>query len=157
VRKAVLLTAHGRVDPVTKTLSTGESEIYDNNVKLPASYLAAVPAIMNLSPATLRDDRQAQDWLAIFEFAGGPQTPGIRAQMDLSDFPNRLDAYRAITVPVLAVGYADDRVIAPHLSKEVADAIPGAQYAEIADAGHYGNLERPEAVNKVILDYLSQG
>ncbi|MCW4351904.1 alpha/beta hydrolase [Hoyosella sp. YIM 151337] len=154
VKKAVLLTAHARVDPVIKSLSQGEREIYDNNVTLPPAYHAAVNAIMNLSPATLREDQRAQDWLAIIEYSSGATSPGVRAQMGLADFPSRLGAYRAITVPVLAVGYLDDRLIPPHLAKEVADAIPGARYAEVADAGHYGALERPEEVNELIIDFL---
>ena len=46
-------------------------------------------------------------------------------------------------------------MIPAYLSKEVADAIPGAVYQEIPDTGHYGYLERPEAVNKVVLDFLA--
>ena len=68
---------------------------------------------------------------------------------------DRRAAYRAITVPCLAVGFADDRMIPAYLSKEVADAIPNAVYEEIPDAGHYGYLEQPEAVNKVVLDFLA--
>ncbi|AEF38921.1 alpha/beta fold hydrolase [Hoyosella subflava] len=155
VKKAVLLTAHGRMDPVIRSLSQGEREIYDKNVSLPPSYQAAVNAIMNLSPATLRDDQNALDWLAIIEYSTGPASAGVRAQMGLSDFPSRVDAYRSITVPVLAVGYLDDRLIPPHLAREVADAIPGARYAEVRDAGHYGALEQPGRVNSLILEFLS--
>lgn len=155
VKKAVLLTAHGRMDPVIKALSQGEREIYDNKVKLPTAYQSAVNAIMNLSPATLRDDQSAQDWLAIIEYSMGSTTAGVRAQMGVSDFPNRLADYRKISAPVLAVGYRDDHLIPPYLAKEVADAIPGARYEEVADAGHYGALEQPERVNNLIIDFLS--
>jgi pimeloyl-ACP methyl ester carboxylesterase len=154
VRKAVGLTAHGRAEPVIRMLTQGERELHDKKVELPAAYHAATMAILNLSPATLKSEQQAQDWLAILEYSGTATTPGMRAQMDVAEFPNRLTAYAAITVPFLAVGYADDRLIPPHLSREVADAIPGGQYAEVADAGHYGGLEQPEAVNKLIIDFL---
>lgn len=154
VRKAVLLTAYGRVDPLMSVLARGENAVYDQRLALPPAYLAAVTALMNLSPATLRDEAAAQDWLAIIEHSSGPMTPGVRAQNALSEFPNRLAAYRAITTPTLAVGYADDRLVPPYLAREVADAIPGAQYREVADVGHFGALERPEAVNALILEFL---
>ncbi|MBD8506381.1 alpha/beta fold hydrolase [Hoyosella sp. G463] len=154
VRSAVLLTAHGRVDPVIKALSRGEAELHDRGIELPAAYFSAVNAIMNLSPATLRKDMDAADWLAIIEYSHAPATAGVRAQIALSEFPDRLGAYRAITTPVLAVGYQDDRLIPPHLAREVANAIPGARYLEVPDAGHYGALERPDAVNKILLEWL---
>lgn len=59
-----------------------------------------------------------------------------------------------MSVPCLSVGFADDRMIPAYLGKELADAIPGARYVEIADAGHYGYLERPEAVNAELLGFL---
>jgi len=40
-------------------------------------------------------------------------------------------------------------MIPPYLSREVADVIPGARYLEVPDAGHFGYLERPDAVNKI--------
>ena len=46
-------------------------------------------------------------------------------------------------------------MIPSYLSREVADAIPNARYEEIPDAGHYGYLERPEAVNKLLSDFLA--
>jgi len=39
-----------------------------------------VTAVMNLSPATMADPHASRDWLDLFEFTGGPVTPGIRAQ-----------------------------------------------------------------------------
>ncbi|MGB3373042.1 MAG: alpha/beta hydrolase, partial [Rhodococcus sp. (in: high G+C Gram-positive bacteria)] len=41
-----------------------------------------------------------------------------------------------------------------YLSAELAKAIPDAQYVEIPDVGHYGYLERPEAINEAVLTFL---
>ena len=54
------------------------------------------------------------------------------------------------------LGFADDVVTPPYLGKEVADAIPGAKYQQIADTGHLGFLERPEVVNTAILDFFTE-
>ncbi len=155
VRKAVFMAGHGRLDQFQKTLSLGEHDLDAGGVHLPPKYEAAVTAVMNLSPATMADPNTARDWLDIFEFTGGPVTPGIRAQRKMDHDFDRVAAYRAITVPCLAIGFADDRMIPPYLTREIAEVIPGARYEEIPDAGHYGYLERPEIVNKALLDFFA--
>lgn len=154
VSRVVLLATAGRDDPLQLALSRGERALHDQGVALPPEYHAAVSAVLNLSPATLRDPVAARDWLDVLEYAGPAAGKGVRAQLELDDFGDRLAAYRDITVPCLVVGFADDRVLPPHLAREVADAIPGARYEEVADAGHYGFLERPEAVNRLVVDFL---
>ncbi|MFI6171359.1 alpha/beta fold hydrolase [Nocardia sp. NPDC051052] len=155
VRKAVFMAGHGRLDQFQKTLSLGEHQLDASGVKLPEKYEAAITAVMNLSPATLAEPNSARDWLDLFEFTGGPVPPGIRAQRRMDHDFDRVQAYRAITVPCLAVGFADDRMIPPYLSREVAEVIPGARYQEVPDAGHFGYLERPETVNKILLDFFA--
>jgi pimeloyl-ACP methyl ester carboxylesterase len=82
-------------------------------------------------------------------------TPGLRAQLAVAPETNRLPAYRQIAVPVQVIGFADDVVLPPHLSKEVADAIPLGRYLEIPDAGHLGFIERPDAVNAAMLEFFA--
>ncbi|QBS42704.1 alpha/beta fold hydrolase [Nocardia sp. CS682] len=155
VRKAVFMAGHGRLDQFQKTLSLGEHQLDASGVRLPEKYEAAITAVMNLSPATMADANAARDWLDLFEFTGGPVTPGIRAQRRMDHDFERVQAYRAIAVPCLAVGFADDRMIPPYLTREIAEVIPGARYQEVPDAGHFGYLERPETVNKILLDFFA--
>lgn len=154
VSRAVMLATAGRNDPVQSALSQGERTLHDKGITLPGRYHAAVSAILNLSPATLRDPVAVRDWLDVFEYTGSAISAGVRAQMQMNEFEPRLEAYAAITVPCLVVGFADDRVLPPHLAREVASAIPGARYEEVADAGHYGFLERPAEVNRLLVDFL---
>ncbi|MGI5340808.1 alpha/beta fold hydrolase [Streptomyces sp. CA-181903] len=63
--------------------------------------------------------------------------------------------YARITTPVLVVGFADDVLAPAPLGREVAEAIPGARYEQLPDTGHLGFLERPEAFNSVLLDFLA--
>lgn len=156
VRKAVFLAAHGRRDTLQKTLSEGERELDRKGITLPTEYRAAITAVLNLSPASMVDQMAAQDWLDIFAFSKADTTPGVRAQRNLDDFGDRLAAYGRITVPCLSVGFADDRLVPANLAAEVGKAIPGAEYLELPDCGHYGYLERPEAVNAAILDFLKR-
>jgi pimeloyl-ACP methyl ester carboxylesterase len=157
VKRAVALAAHARFDPVRQAMTRGEIALADDPRPLPDDYRAAVSALHYLSPATLRDPRRAQDWLDMLTFGDGRITAGHRAQLQVSEgLQDRRQAYGAITVPLLAVGFADDAAIPPYLAQEVAEVIPHAQYAEIPDAGHYGYLEQPGPVNRLIVDYLNQ-
>ncbi|HWO65100.1 MAG TPA: alpha/beta fold hydrolase [Umezawaea sp.] len=155
VSHAALLATYGRPDPVRTSLSLGERELHDAGVKLPPKFHAAFSALRYLSPATLADPVTAKDWLELFEYGGSSVGAGVRAQMALNDFTDRLADYRRITVPCLVVGFTDDRTLPPHLAREVADAIPGARYAEVADAGHLGYLEKPAEVNRLLLDFFA--
>ncbi|GAA2257437.1 alpha/beta fold hydrolase [Streptomyces amakusaensis] len=155
VTHAVAMAAHARLDAAALVLNQGKKALYDEKVVLPPAYHAAVYALQSLSPATLRDPLAARDWLEMFEISGSATGPGTRAQLDLSDFEDRRAAYRAITVPTLVIGFADDTTIPCYLSREVAEAIPAARYEEIPDTGHLGYLERPETVNRVMLDFLA--
>lgn len=86
----------------------------------------------------------------------GENTPGLRCQLDVAPLTNRLPAYANITAPVLVIGFGDDVVTPAHLSREVAEAIPGARYLEIPDAGHLGFIEKPDQVNKAALEFLAE-
>lgn len=158
VRRVVALAAHARIDAAGQRRILGEQQLFDRSIRLPTPYEAAVDALLNLSPATLRDEAKVADWLAMLEFAAGSTSSGERGQLGATvRIGDRREAYRAITRPLLAVGFADDLMIPTYLSREVADAVPGASYAEVADAGHFGYLEQPDAVNRLILDFLAEG
>ncbi|MFI2336747.1 alpha/beta fold hydrolase [Nocardia rhamnosiphila] len=153
--KAVMFAATARPHPVASTLNRGEQALYDKGIELPPEYAAAIKAMLNLSPHTLDDLGKAQEWLDIFEFTSGKGTPGTRAQLGMDRSQDRRAAYAAIRVPSLVVGFADDRMVPPRFCREVAEAIPAARYLEIERCGHYGYLERPEEVNRVLIDFLT--
>ncbi|MDQ4118898.1 MAG: alpha/beta hydrolase [Actinomycetota bacterium] len=156
VSQAVLMAAHARLDPVQQALSAGERALHDLDVELPGRYRAAVTALHNLSPRTRSDEKTVRDWLEVFEFSGAARSTGARAQLDLAEFPDRSEAYRAIDVPTLVIGFADDQMIPPRLAREVADVLGRGRYVEVADCGHYGYLERPERVNELLLEFFAE-
>ena len=79
----------------------------------------------------------------------------MRAQGGLDIIPDRLAAYAAIPTSCLVIGFEDDLLTPPHLGLEVAAAIPGCQYAQVAKCGHLGYLEQPDEVNGLIIDYFT--
>ncbi|WP_367042210.1 alpha/beta hydrolase [Streptomyces sp. Je 1-332] len=154
VRQAVLMATRGRTDVLRARLTRAEIALHDSGVRLPAEYAAVLRALKSLSPRTLNDDRDMADWLDLFELSP-PAGPGQRAQMDISNMDDRLAAYRGIRVPTLVMSFADDLITPPHLGREVADAIPGAEFTLMPDCGHYGYLEDPAGVNKAIVDFFA--
>ncbi|MGH3780393.1 MAG: alpha/beta fold hydrolase [Pseudonocardiaceae bacterium] len=157
VSQAVMMAAHGRTNLVQSRLSAGERALYDARIVLPPTYYAAITALLNLSPETLNNRLAVQEWLDLFEFSGSSISAGVRAQLEVEDFPDRLVAYGRIRVPSLVIGFADDLMIPSYLGREVAGAIPGARYEEIEGCGHFGYLERPAEVNRLLLKFFASG
>lgn len=155
VARVVAMAAHARLDPVQRAMVQGEIAMAEQKQQAPALYRAAVDALQYLSPATLADDKRAKDWIDMLSFSAEPIGPGHKAQLMVSEqLTNRLDAYRGITKPYLAIAFSDDVAITPRLTREVADAVPGARYVEVSEAGHFGYLEQPDAVNSLLLSFF---
>ncbi|MGF1599505.1 MAG: alpha/beta fold hydrolase [Acidimicrobiales bacterium] len=60
----------------------------------------------------------------------------------------------ALGVPVLVVAGVHDEIFPAALLARMAERIPGARYAEIADAGHSPYFEQPAAWNDAVLEFL---
>jgi pimeloyl-ACP methyl ester carboxylesterase len=153
VRCAVLLATRARGDAVRRALSEADRALAASGVRLPAAYLAVRSALRLLSPATLAADDAAM-WLEVFEVSGDDGSVPGHDWIDTT--ADRRDAVRGITVPCRVVAFSDDLVSPPHLGAEVADLIPGCDYVEIADCGHIGYLEQPQAVNAAIIEFLDK-
>jgi pimeloyl-ACP methyl ester carboxylesterase len=157
VSSAVLMATRGREDRIRDFFRTAEMKLRASGVALPREYDAKLRLLESFSPATLNDDDAVRDWIDMFTMWPTKVTPGLLAQIDIAPMENRLPAYQAIVAPTLVIGFADDLLLPPHLSREVADAIPRGRYLEIADAGHLGFIERPDAVNAAALEFFARG
>ncbi len=62
---------------------------------------------------------------------------------------------RSVTVPTLVLVGEHDTIAPPHLSRELAALIPGAQLAVIPRAGHLTNEENPTAFNEAVRTFLA--
>ena len=155
ITQAVLMATRGRSDVMRDALSAGWSELDESGISLPPRYEAAVRAMQYLSPRTMNDEQRIRDWLDIFEMS--PRHPALNlAQRGLDMIGNRLEDYRKITSECLAIGFGDDLIVPPFLSREIAEYIPGCQYEEVPDCGHYGHLEQPTAVNSAIIGFFGR-
>jgi pimeloyl-ACP methyl ester carboxylesterase len=155
VRAAVLMATRGRLDRARQGFHDGETQLYASNTELPPAYEAKVRVLESFSRKTINDDVLVADWITMFRTWPVKRTPGLRTQLSVSPQTDRLAAYHSIVTPVLVMGFADDVITPPHLGREVADALPNGRYVQIPDAGHLGFLERPDAVNSVVLKFFT--
>lgn len=101
--------------------------------------------------------------------AGGDDIPSIRAVMEnarpegvaasLRGMAVRNDSRELladIDVPTLVIVGEHDVISPPDEMKEIAEAIPGAEFLLVEDAGHMAPLEKPEQVNAAIADFLEK-
>jgi pimeloyl-ACP methyl ester carboxylesterase len=155
VSQAVLMATRGRQDRTRDFFRMAEWELAESRARIPPNYDAKIRLLESFSPKTLNDDAKVRDWIEMFTMWPTKQTPGYRTHLGIGPKDNRLPAYRSITTPVLVIGFADDLVLPPHLSREVADAMPNGSYLEIPDTGHLGFIERPEEVNAAALKFFA--
>jgi 3-oxoadipate enol-lactonase len=59
-----------------------------------------------------------------------------------------------ITAPTLVVAGADDPAIPPGYAGQIAESIPGSRLVVLDHAAHLANVERAEAVNRLLLDWF---
>jgi pimeloyl-ACP methyl ester carboxylesterase len=151
----VLMATRARADAVRKALAVGDRALAGSGIELPAAYDAPISVIQMFSPTTLNDDVAASAWLDIFEMSAA-RRGSAKGQVAVDLTADRRERLRATSVPCRVIAFSDDLMCPPHLSAEVADAIPDCDFVEISSCGHIGYLERPEEVNSAIIEFLQK-
>jgi pimeloyl-ACP methyl ester carboxylesterase len=72
------------------------------------------------------------------------------ASLGMAERPDSGPDLPGIDVPTLVVSGSDDTLIPPHVTAEMADVIPGAEFVAIDGAGHLSNLEQPDEFNRLL-------
>jgi pimeloyl-ACP methyl ester carboxylesterase len=155
VSSAVLIATYARADAMRRALMNAERTLAASDVRLPADYDAANTVLQMFSPATLNDDATVSSLLDVFELSGAAarQASG-QLWADVAD--DRRDRLRGITVPCRVIAFSDDLMTPPRIGAEVAEAIPDCDYVEVSSCGHLGYLERPDEVNKHIIEFFKE-
>lgn len=68
--------------------------------------------------------------------------------------PDMTPELRNIRVPTLVLVGEADAISRPDEMRSIAQAIPGSQFVQIADAGHLSPLEQPAAFNAAVVEFL---
>jgi pimeloyl-ACP methyl ester carboxylesterase len=69
---------------------------------------------------------------------------------------DRRGALPGIRVPVLLIAGERDPNAPPDVMRKMEQAIPGAEYVELAGCGHLACLEQPAAFNDAVLEFLAR-
>lgn len=110
---------------------------------------------LNLSPMTLSNPSRRRTWNQLIEYSVDMNRPLGNPPCDQREHWSLESMLRNIQATILNIVYADDHVVPPSLSHYLASLIPNSQVEELANTGHWGYLERPEAFNQLFLDFLA--
>ncbi|MGN6525582.1 MAG: alpha/beta fold hydrolase [Burkholderiaceae bacterium] len=124
-------------EPVADVFSLTPREI--------AALSYADPAPFFVDPATLSDERRAQmaaNFRALAAYGG--------REMGDAALAARLGG---IATPTLVAWGEHDRIASPAYGRAFAAAIPGARFETIAGCGHLPQIERPEALRRLLADF----
>jgi pimeloyl-ACP methyl ester carboxylesterase len=84
----------------------------------------------------------------------GPQA-FVRQQKALMGRADARAWLASIRCPTLVVVGDGDELTPPALAQEIANGVSGSRLVTIADCGHLSTLERPEAVNRALSEWIS--
>lgn len=107
------------------------------------------PEKFRINPATLPEQVRAA-------IAGNRATLGIYAGTGMAD-PTLEGRLAGAHVPALVVWGAADRVVPVEHGRTYARAIPDARFELITNAGHMPQLETPDTLLKLVLDFADAG
>lgn len=96
--------------------------------------------------------RTYQIWHGIAATVHGPSLAYISEGIIGFDVARSLPSLQR---PVLFIAGENDRMSAPAVSQRMADAVPHAQYIELAGASHISNVDSPESFNQALITFLS--
>jgi pimeloyl-ACP methyl ester carboxylesterase len=157
LRAAVMMGTLGRQDGFRQAVTQSWVELDRSGIVLPRLYEAVSSAFSLFSASRLSDDEGVQQYLGLT--LGAPQWTGPgrlgQHEADLA-YQDRLDALGGIRVPSLVIAFEHDMLTAVPLCQEVAKAIPGCGYVEIAGVGHLGAFEQPDEVNQALLRFFGK-
>jgi pimeloyl-ACP methyl ester carboxylesterase len=154
VRSAVAICGGGEICKNRHTAA-----LYEYDATLPA--MRAIVEALFADPAYPADEAYVQrryessiapgawESLAAARF----RRPGLEAPTT----PSSSRAYERIAVPVLAIEGARDKLLLPGWAAEIAGQITGGRSAVVDGAGHCPQIEQPEALCRVVLDFLGSG
>ncbi len=110
----------------------------------------AFPALVHSSRA---DDETLRRTVRLMAEETGPET-FVRQQRATMGRPDSRPFLSRITCPTLVLAGADDALIPPGMSDEIAAGISGSRLVVVPNCGHLSTLEQPEQVTRELVALL---
>src|ERR1700745_1313166 len=121
-----------------------------------AGKFAEVPALQ--FPVFVHRNRQGDEALRervrIMAEETGAQA-FLRQQQAIMTRPDARPFLGAITCPTLVLVGDGDELTPPALAQEIAAGVRGPRLVVIADCGHLSTMERPDAVNRALIEWVT--
>ncbi|ANP53256.1 thioesterase CepJ [Streptomyces griseochromogenes] len=153
VGAVALMATRGRSDVFHDALAQGIASAMRAGDAVPVAYSAVATMGQLFALESLTDDKFAQDWLTTLSLF--PQRgEGFAAQYEATVTHDRLPGLSDVRCPSLVVAFAHDIVMPPAMGRAVAEVIPDCRFELLEGCGHFGFLERPEEVNRVLVDFF---
>jgi 3-oxoadipate enol-lactonase len=107
-----------------------------------------------LAPSTMTQRPEVVEQVRSI-MAGTPVAGIAGALAAMRDRPGSEALLPTLTsVPTLVISGEADSLIPPEQARAMAQAIPGARFATIADAGHLPSVEQPAATTQILREFL---
>jgi pimeloyl-ACP methyl ester carboxylesterase len=113
-------------------------------------------ASLVLSEGFQRNEPEKAEWYVKNALKHAPTLQGAKGQMKALGVFNVKERLGDIHCPVLLMTGDEDRMIPPENSRLLAKGIPGAELCVVKGAGHSFYFERPEEVNRILIDFFTK-
>ena len=157
VKKAVLgCTSHGgrhAVQPEEAVMAV-LAQAADPDIPKEKAIRAMIP--VQLTEHFIREEPERVEEFVEQALKYFPTPEGAAGQMGALSIFNVKRRLGEIRCPVLAITGSEDRMMPPGNSKLLAEGIPGAEIYIVEGAGHGFFFEKPDEVNRVLIDFFSK-
>jgi 3-oxoadipate enol-lactonase len=109
-----------------------------------------------LSDRFMREEPERVEEFVQLSVRHWPTPAGAAGQMAALSVFNVKKRLGEIRCPVLAITGSEDRMMPPENSRLLAEGIAGAQHYTVDGAGHSFFFEKPDEVNRVLIDFFSK-
>jgi pimeloyl-ACP methyl ester carboxylesterase len=157
----VLLASAGRGSAFFRLYAQAQVELA-RALDAPASNRVASDRLLLTQPISVlqNDDETVEMMRSIVETSPPWRNPGRVGQWtaiaDWARDDNRTARWELLTPRCLVISFEHDLAWPPSRSREAADAMPNAQYKEIAGAAHGGVLSHGAEVSHAVLDFFKE-
>lgn len=155
IKKVALgCTTHGGRHAVQpeKAVMAALTQAADPNISAEEAVRNKVP--VELSERFIREEPEGVEQFVGLALQYSPTPEGAAGQMGALSVFNVKRRLGEICCPVLVITGSEDRMMPPDNSKLLADMIPGAELYMVEGAGHSFFFEKPDEVNRVLIDFF---
>jgi pimeloyl-ACP methyl ester carboxylesterase len=152
VAKLALLDTGARADTPERTAARRPLIALARNGRFAEIFASQYPTLVH---ASRHDDAALMAAVRAMNEETGPEAY-LRQQAAIISRPDSRPGLAAIACPTLVLVGDSDEPTPPELAEEMADGIPGAKLVVVPECGHLSTLERPEAVNKALVELIER-